>query len=911
MPFIFNEDDYYYEIIDGLTDVILVTIIMDGVTYYVSKYGAELKHYWDAKITSFSSPVAKTKTRYGGMCSFEFGSIGLSPDFFTGIWPPAINATVKIYKTISCEASKEELFIGTMHLERIGKEEISYQLYPYNFDTDLLDKIWPYDDSVINLNDGSTYEWEQIGVTNEYFCRLQAGGGTDPSFTKPSVVSFWITPFTEGSAVGSLAVGEWIFDDPGTEGFETIIVRMSDNSNPDSQVNGWVKAEWNVEQKQASKAFGPVVHAEAPQLLPCDTNFPVYHKAGVQGHQHSRLNTSTAASKLIDSWGGFTIYNIAVGDRVRNVTASTETTVTAVDSYTQLSLAADIFPVAGGINKEYSVGNCGEGASDTWCVYDDGVDISTNVMYTPDSKDVFMLNASPVGKVTISGTGEDSKLVDIFDWAKTRVNDAEWTSVDDDLANNSLTVSYLADSQEGILAFLSRLAASTNHFFYFKDTVCYLNEMSMVDTITDLDNYDNIDMEIEYGSPVAEVSAEWTLREAAVIHNPDIPGDSIGSYILERPETAVVESDYTYGDKEEISEKDLFQYSRAEVMRLLHKVLFYLNSPDVILTMPFNRVVTPGEKFVISDETFHETTVVVMTVREIHYDVDNYEIQVIGEKLTGMMFSVRGIAGFAMGGLVFSLPAGKSITINWGDGQSTTKAGAFTEFTFSHYYQASARYIATVSGDYSSITYVRWGGYTTMTATFAMLSALMPNLTEIDFDTEKINGAFYDLPSLLEILQIDTLYPAYPITGKFSDLPDTITYIYLKNIALLSITDTLSNLPASVTTLIIFDCDGHSITGGSSAMAATAIEQITIYNLFSSEGYSAASLDSILERIYTDRMLFTDATPALNIGGASNATPSGVYQYAAAPSTGLEYAYALENDDDGEGFNTWNITYTA
>ena len=71
---------------------------------------------------------------------------------------------------------------------------------------------------------------------------------------------------------------------------------------------------------------------------------------------------------------------------------------------------------------------------------------------------------------------------------------------------------------------------------------------------------------------------------------------------------------------------------------------------------------------------------------------------------------------------------------------------------------------------------------------------------------------------------------------------------------------------------------------------------------------SSTDCDNLLQRIYTDRASFTYATPALDIGG-SNGTPSGTYQYAATPSTGLEYAYALENDDDGEGFNKWSITY--
>ncbi len=65
----------------------------------------------------------------------------------------------------------------------------------------------------------------------------------------------------------------------------------------------------------------------------------------------------------------------------------------------------------------------------------------------------------------------------------------------------------------------------------------------------------------------------------------------------------------------------------------------------------------------------------------------------------------------------------------------------------------------------------------------------------------------------------------------------------------------------------------------------------------------------MIDSIYAARANYTFATPALRIDG-SNAAPSGIYQYSASPSTGKEKIYALENDDDAEGFNKWTITYT-
>ena len=60
------------------------------------------------------------------------------------------------------------------------------------------------------------------------------------------------------------------------------------------------------------------------------------------GQKARGTTTSTTASKLIDSSGRF-VNDVSVGDTVLNTTDSTSTTVSAIDSTTQLSVASDIF----------------------------------------------------------------------------------------------------------------------------------------------------------------------------------------------------------------------------------------------------------------------------------------------------------------------------------------------------------------------------------------------------------------------------------------------------------------------------------------------------------------------------------------------------------------------------------------
>lgn len=71
--------------------------------------------------------------------------------------------------------------------------------------------------------------------------------------------------------------------------------------------------------------------------------------------KESGTNTSTSAGKLIDSAATFSTNNVAVGDIVANIPQNKYASATAVDSETQLSLSEDIFPVAQGTGKSYSV----------------------------------------------------------------------------------------------------------------------------------------------------------------------------------------------------------------------------------------------------------------------------------------------------------------------------------------------------------------------------------------------------------------------------------------------------------------------------------------------------------------------------------------------------------------------------
>lgn len=165
-----------------------------------------------------------------------------------------------------------------------------------------------------------------------------------------------------------------------------------------------------------------------------------------------------------------------------------------------------------------------------------------------------------------------------------------------------------------------------------------------------------------------------------------------------------------------------------------------------------------------------------------------------------------------------------------------------------------------------------------------------------------IDGLLSDTPDGMEHFRLSST-PS-EISGPLAGMPGNIIYFRMSSTPS-AIVGALSDLPASTTSYIVGNTNSTT-TGGATAMLATGI--ITIQTEQCSE--TQATVDDILLRLYTDRALFTYATPELNIAG-NNSAPSGTYQDATPPTTGKEYAYKLENDPDAEGFNVWAITFTA
>jgi len=94
----------------------------------------------------------------------------------------------------------------------------------------------------------ATYKWTASGKgTTEYYCQLAAGG--DPSLNEPGGIKINNVSATEGT-VGTLTAGKWAYGDNNSLGYNTVYVRLSDGTDPDTKTAAYVKTADTVNVKE-------------------------------------------------------------------------------------------------------------------------------------------------------------------------------------------------------------------------------------------------------------------------------------------------------------------------------------------------------------------------------------------------------------------------------------------------------------------------------------------------------------------------------------------------------------------------------------------------------------------------------------------------------------------------------------
>ena len=109
---------------------------------------------------------------------------------------------------------------------------------------------------------------------------------------------------------------------------------------------------------------------------------------------------------------------------------------------------------------------------------------------------------------------------------------------------------------------------------------------------------------------------------------------------------------------------------------------------------------------------------------------------------------------------------------------------------------------------------------------------------------------------------------------------------------------------SALTSLTELRCGYNSITTVDLSNLANGVSYVSV----DQNGMAQAAVNSMISDIWTRRADWTDATPELNVGGDTNATPTGVYQDGyPTPLAALEEVHDLINDDDTAGIQTWAL----
>jgi len=232
------------------------------------------------------------------------------------------------------------------------------------------------------------------------------------------------------------------------------------------------------------------------------------------------------------------------------------------------------------------------------------------------------IEGKPKGTVLMSGTGLDTTLIGFFDWAKDRINTALTTSYTLDSSKAlSVSISGYETQQKNLIAFMSDLAAQTNHMFYINtvtDTI-HLIDMQTNDGTLSVDEYGYFNATYNYQNPIKSIIYEWTDKT--------IDTDDQGYPILTnqvQSQKVLLDSDV---GKEDVPCK-VYHRVISNIETLLVACGKSLQAPICTITLPFQAGIVPGLKITTdNDSTLYGGSGGISTyVRSIGYDFENEQI---------------------------------------------------------------------------------------------------------------------------------------------------------------------------------------------------------------------------------------------------------------------------------------------
>ena len=322
------------------------------------------------------------------------------------------------------------------------------------------------------------------------------------------------------------------------------------------------------------RAFGEVLHAP-PLRAPDDgSGRPTYYLSGITGTLAKAISatadngsgkarfTTTAAHELVS--GDEVTVEVDDFASTYNVTA-TATVINA--THFDLASVAYVDDQTGHVFKE-----------GWWRAYDDGVPISGNVDENgqdPVTKEyTFSLTSSLVGAITVSGTGTETTLDELFAWA-CEVSRLNLIYQNDYGRDPSPVLNWWADSQQVLTDFLSEVSSFWVHLFYITKDSLFIVDTKAEHGQRTLEDADFLPGTYGQSDPVSLYRANWTIAERKE--------DRTGKRLEAVAKKYTLPGSYQYGDEMAITP---YSTDRSVIISAVADIKSMLESATASLKIP-------------------------------------------------------------------------------------------------------------------------------------------------------------------------------------------------------------------------------------------------------------------------------------------------------------------------------------
>ena len=374
------------------------------------------------------------------------------------------------------------------------------------------------------------------------------------------------------------------------------------------------------------RAFGVVsyvVPTRLPDAAPGVSDYPTYHLGGLGTGTDSKMiqsfNSASAGTKTTVTLSAAHGWTNGTSITIAGTINFDGTHV--IESVSGATFVIDVdFPTD---NSERLPIYASAGTAGSFSVFDDGVPIQTNVIVNGDG--TFSLDETPTGEVTISGTGTDTTLTEIMDWATTQfgVN----TYDDSGGRGTSPDVSYWATSQQPLIDFLSNLCAFFTHFFYIKADQLYLCDMLLDNGTDTLDEFEYFVAGYSAADALKQVKSTWITRAGVEERLED--GINSKVYVKDTDNEVVVAGSYEWGTELEL---EPYHDGVTEITAALTNIKTVMEKDYADISMPITTSLPdPGVKLTFSDNQMVQDMSTYIWARRLQFDFENDEVMISGE----------------------------------------------------------------------------------------------------------------------------------------------------------------------------------------------------------------------------------------------------------------------------------------